>query len=212
LDRTSRPRLIAKIAVDVKGVRKLAAEASALTRLSSLLPAPLTPPTLKAHDRGVLVFDFVPWVVKSDVATLPVEVAAALGRFFRSGRTSDGHGPTHGDFAPWNLLQTERGWTLIDWEAASPHGAPFMDVCHFFVQSHVLLGRPSDVDIVAGFEHGHGPVGAAVRAYANEAELPFEQAAPALQTYLRTSADELLPQDRERGFHARERLLRKMER
>jgi hypothetical protein len=212
LDRTARPRMIAKIAVDDEGVRHLAAEASALAELSPLLPPPLTAPALIEKDRGVLVFDFVPWVVRSDVANLPLEVAAALGEFFRSGRTSDGRGPTHGDFAPWNLLRTTRGWTLIDWEAASPQGEPFTDVCHFFVQSHVLLGRPSDLDIVAGFKHGHGPVGAAVRAYADAAELPFEQAAPALQSYLSTSAGKLLPHDRERGARARDRLLRKMDR
>jgi hypothetical protein len=39
----------------------------------------------------------------------------------------------HGDFAPWNIRELNRGSsTLIDWESSRPRGLPLHDLCHFF--------------------------------------------------------------------------------
>jgi hypothetical protein len=38
---------------------------------------------------------------------------------------------SHGDFAPWNLLETSRGLVALDWEYALPHWNPMGDFFHF---------------------------------------------------------------------------------
>ncbi len=118
----------------------------------------------------------------------------------------------HGDFAPWNLLRTTEGWTLLDWEAASLHGRPFEDLCHYFVQSHTLLGRPSPDAIVDGFRRGTGEIAGVIRAYADGAKVDTDLAASSLHAYLMTSSQSLLPEDRDRGTRARDRLRRRLER
>jgi hypothetical protein len=47
-------------------------------------------------------------------------------------------GITHGDLAPWNLLITRNGLTVIDWEFGSTEHHPGEDLTHFLVQSAVL--------------------------------------------------------------------------
>ena len=50
-------------------------------------------------------------------------------------------GWVHGDFAPWNVLWTDRGIALIDWEAAEQASRPLHDLAHFVVQRGGLAGR-----------------------------------------------------------------------
>ena len=38
----------------------------------------------------------------------------------------------HRDFAPWNILEDERGLCLLDWEYASEQYLPLYDIFHFF--------------------------------------------------------------------------------
>jgi hypothetical protein len=206
------PRLVAKLATDTEGARRLANEVSAIEQIASLLGAPLSAPVVVAQATGLAVFEFVPWLPRRDATELPAEVAFALGRFYLACDSKNGCGAVHGDFAPWNILQTTEGWTLLDWEAASLHGRPFEDLCHYFVQSHVLLGRPSQDAIVDGFRHGTGEIGGIVRAYADGAKVRMDLAASSLHAYLVTSSQSLLPEDRDRGARARDRLRRRLER
>jgi hypothetical protein len=71
-------------------------------------------------------------------------------------------GLTHGDLAPWNLLVTEDGLTLIDWEFSSTEHHPGEDLTHFLVQSAVL-GKWWSVDQVASMLADPGGPGSAYR-------------------------------------------------
>ncbi|HQW21400.1 MAG TPA: phosphotransferase [Rhodocyclaceae bacterium] len=48
---------------------------------------------------------------------------------------------SHGDFAPWNIIETENGPVLLDWEYASFDGNPIADYCHFRLIQQVLNHR-----------------------------------------------------------------------
>ncbi|MBA2724811.1 MAG: phosphotransferase [Actinobacteria bacterium] len=144
-------------------------------------------------------------------AHLPAEVAAALGRFFRSSGTSR-LGPTHGDFAPWNLLKAKDDWVLLDWESATPEGEPFWDVFHFIVQGAALLGKPSTEQIFRGLG-GKGWVGAALQAYATAAGLQMNDAPKAFRVYLTHTLPRLDPAttDGRRGFITRTEFLARLD-
>ncbi len=58
------------------------------------------------------------------------------------------HSLTHGDFAPWNLLSTDRGPVLLDWESSDASWRPCFDLIHFLYQSARLLGRASPQQFV----------------------------------------------------------------
>jgi aminoglycoside phosphotransferase (APT) family kinase protein len=117
-------------------------------------------------------------------------------------------GPSHGDCAPWNLLRTSDGWTLVDWEDALAEAPPFFDPFHYLVQSHVLLGRPS-LRAIRNSVRGRGKGGAVVRAYAEAAGLDLGEAKSSFIAYLRVSQARLDLQapDGLTGLLARRRLL-----
>jgi hypothetical protein len=194
LDEAGVCRLVAKVGTEAHDETKAAREATALERVAELVPAPLYVPRLLAHEPAVLLFEFVPWTPRRHPWQLPEEVAFALGQFFRAGADGvDRRGAVHGDCAPWNLLRTTTGWVLVDWEEASTAGLPFQDVCHYLVQAHILLHRPSARALLDGFLLGTGSVGRAVRAYAEGACLPPEEAGPFLRSYLVESSRAVLP-------------------
>jgi hypothetical protein len=211
VDRDGVPRLVAKVATDDQGAQRLANEVLAVQEIAPLLRAPLATPRIVAHEFGLLVFEFVPWLPRRDPTALPEDVAFALGEFYGVSGANSCMGATHGDFAPWNILRSGKRWTLLDWEAATLRGRPFEDICHYFVQSHSLLGRPSQDAIVDGFRRGSGSVGVAVRAYAAGAKLDIDLATRSLQSYLVTSTQSLLPEGRSHGAMIRERLSRCLE-
>ena len=45
---------------------------------------------------------------------------------------------SHGDFAPWNIVETQHGPVLLDWEYAVVDGNPLADYCHFNLIQEVL--------------------------------------------------------------------------
>jgi hypothetical protein len=197
--------MVAKVA-SVDGEREmLAAEVKALQDVAPQLPAPLSAPAVQAFDGDVLLFRAVDWRPRLRPWVLPEEVASAMGAFFKQG---SGRSPSHGDFTPWNLLRTDDGWVLLDWEEVTAEGLAFFDVLHYLVQGHALLGHPSRRTLLRGLD-GAGWVGTALRAYADAAGLDAAQARPALVAYLGWS---LLRQDRDadrrwRGRQVREELL-----
>lgn len=188
---------LAKLATDQSGQERLAREADSIERLGALLPHPLAAPRVLDRTGGALVMEtprphprWRPW-------RMPEEVAFALGAFYRAGSALDGAnagwGPSHGDCAPWNLLKTDDGWILIDWEEARSGRPPFYDLMHFLVRSSSLLRRPPTREIVNGVGGNRGWVGAAVAAYARGARLPVGEAWPHLLAYLESD-----PGDRHR--------------
>jgi aminoglycoside phosphotransferase (APT) family kinase protein len=189
LDAAGDATAVAKIAADERGRRALEREADALVTLASKLAPPLSAPRLLARSNGLILLEAIDWRARLRPWRVPVELAAALGRFFRAGAVErDGEilGPLHGDLAPWNVLQTESGWALIDWEAGDV-APPFYDLFHYLVQGHVLLGRPSRQALLAGLEQQNW-VGAAIGAYAKAAELRTEDATARFLSYLGWSA------------------------
>lgn len=199
-------RAVVKVALDEVGKQALTREANALEVLAPRLPAPLFGPAVLGHEEGILALRSAPWRPRLRPWLLPVPVAEALGAFFRLG-SQDGGGLGHGDFAPWNLLERDGSWTLVDWEAAREGARPFVDPLHYIVQSHALIGRPR-AEAVIGALDGRGPLGAALHAYAGAAGLPLSEASPAFVRYLEESAAglDLTRPDGRAGWRARRRL------
>jgi hypothetical protein len=51
----------------------------------------------------------------------------------------------HGDFAPWNILQTKDGFSLIDFEYFNENGLEYFDLIKFHFQvGRLLLGKNGD--------------------------------------------------------------------
>jgi thymidylate kinase len=212
VDRAGSCHGIAKVATGPAGVEALRTEAEAIETFGSLLSPPLAAPRILVNEPGVLLLEAVPWRPRLRPWRLERDVAGALGALFRSKAREDGVrlGPAHGDCAPWNLLQTEEGWVLIDWESASGEATPFYDLCHYVIQGHTLLGRPSWKEVRAGFLHRTGWVGAAVRAYAEGAEVPADEAVSFLEAYLRASGSRMEAEGERAGGVVRSRLLREI--
>jgi energy-coupling factor transporter ATP-binding protein EcfA2 len=162
---------VAKVARGEEGDRALEREAGSIERFRAQLPPPIAAPTILERLPGLLLLEPVAWRPRWRAWHLDEEVARAMGAFFRNTRTEGPEvvGGAHGDWAPWNMLRTSVGWVLVDWEDASDAAPPFYDLCHYLVQSHALLGRPTLQELLRGFRHGDGWVGNAVRSYAEEA-------------------------------------------
>jgi hypothetical protein len=199
---------VAKIATEPSGQAALANEARALESLAPLLPPPLGAPRLLARDTGLLVLEPVHWVPRRSPAVLTDEVAQALGAFFRAGGADEHLGPTHGDFAPWNLLETERGWVLVDWEEARDRDRPFFDFFHYLFMAHQNLSAFSRQDFLDGLG-GKGRIGRAIAAYAEGAGLRDVDLRELLTYYLRSSGErlDLASPDGRSDHRARQRLL-----
>jgi thymidylate kinase len=208
VDRHGRPHALAKMAMDPAGREKLAREASSLQRFRTFVEAPLRAPRLLEASDGLIVLEAAPWTPRLRPWILEPDLAAAIGRFHRCSTNSDGTGPTHGDFAPWNILQTADGWFLVDWEDATEDGPPFWDPIHYLIQSASLLGRPHAREVREGVR-GRGPVGEALAAYAHAAQVPIGDAGAALGSYLVASQADLNPArtDGRRGLATRKALL-----
>ena len=214
IDEQGRPRAIAKVALDDEGRANLRAEAEALRRLGPCVKPPVHPPRLIAQGDGVLVLEAVQWRPRRRPWVLPIDVARASGELFRRTASSDGErGGAHGDLAPWNVLLTDGGWTLVDWENASEEAPPFTDVLHFLVQAHALLGRPSQRDLIASVATGRGSGGAAIQVYGLAAGASAGIAFDVFREYLERTLPTLDPNTRDgrRGIRARRSLLTALE-
>lgn len=193
LDRFGALQSLAKLARDERGRIRLAAEATALSRAKALLSPPLTAPQLLAFEDDFLVMEAVTWRLRHSPWALPAEVAGAMGHFHHT----SGH-PSHGDFAPWNLMLTDQGWMLLDWEDFEQDSVPFADIFHYLVQAHSLLGRPHREELLAGLR-GTGWVGRSLDAYAEAAHVRLDDSSEALAAYLTESADRLRQDPLRRG-------------
>ena len=191
------PAALAKLATDQEGRDALAREVKNLGRLGTLLSPPLSAPDILGSGDGLLVVRPVPWRARWRSWRMPEDVAFALGAFFRAGsRVEVGGcmlGPSHGDVAPWNFLDTGGGWLLIDWESADETRTPFYDLMHFFVESYSLLRRPSRKTLVSGLLGGRNWIGAAIAAYARGAGIPASETRPHFLAYLQDSLERVDP-------------------
>jgi len=204
------PRWVAKVALDDLGAQKLDAERRSLERLGRELGTPLVAPEVLAADEGLLLLEAFQWRPRLRPWVLPPDVAAAIGTFYSRGRVGGrSTGLTHGDFAPWNLLQAKRGWAVVDWEDATDSGEPFQDLFHFFVQAHSLLGKPKGKDLVDMFD-GRGPLAPVLRTYSEAAGLPTDDARAKFVEFLESGSQLLVESERDdaaRGVRARRLLL-----
>jgi peptidoglycan/xylan/chitin deacetylase (PgdA/CDA1 family) len=212
LDRAARPVLFVKVARDSVGSRALAHERDALLRAAHELPSPLLAPRLVDEFEGALVFEAFEWEPRAFPWKLPVEVAFAMGSFYRKTSADQGRtGAAHGDFAPWNLLRLETGWALVDWEGFLPQAPPFFDLFHYFVQSMISgMKKPRASSILEGLD-GTGWIGEAIQAYADGSGVDIRRARHSLTEYLRTSVERLGIQLGPRGVRRRAELARRLE-
>lgn len=202
---------LAKVAFDEHGREKLDAERIALQTYARHLEPPLSAPRVLHASDGVLLLEPIRWRPRIRPATLPVELARALGSFYARGSTEgvDAGGYAHGDCTPWNVLRTDRGWVLVDWEDAESNASPFHDLFHYLVQGHALLGKPGGADLHSMLS-GEGPLAGALFAYSGAAKVSPEGARSQFIAYLESSRKPLLGiarEDANRGVRARDRLL-----
>jgi phosphotransferase family enzyme len=208
VDVTGRMRAIGGVATSARARARLEQKLGAAMNVPEL-PPPLMAPRIVGHSDSVLLFEAVKWQLRVRPWRLQREIASSLGAFFGDAFASD-EGPSHGDFAPWNILRTSRGWAVIDWEEASlKGGSPFHDLFHYLVQAHVLLRRPSRRALISGLR-GRGWVGEAVREYAKAAGRLDRDAMRSFVSYLETSIPriDLSRPEAQRHLEARQRLLR----
>jgi hypothetical protein len=196
LDKSGAPVIFAKLATDGPGEDALRMEAMFLKNLAPTLPTPLSAPCIVYESPGLMLLEWIEWKSRLAPWRLDEEVAEALGTWFQRQRSprSDGLlGPSHGDFAPWNLLRTAEGWSLVDWEHAAYERAPFFDLSHYLVQGHSLLARPTLKAMMEGIRQRRGWVGRAVDAYARGAEVDALEARASMQSYLLATFSSLKP-------------------
>lgn len=174
------PRMVVKVALDRAGRAALAREAEALRLVGPKLPEPLVAPALLDAAPGVLVVEYIPWRPCLRPWAVPREVAGALGLLYRELGGDAGGGPAHGDFAPWNLLRTEEGWALVDWEGWRERAEPFADLAHYLRRSVELLGCPHGRTLRRALAPGGALAGAAA-AFAEGACLEADLAVAALR-------------------------------
>jgi hypothetical protein len=201
---------IAKVASDSQGRERLHAEAEALSRFGPCLGSSVRAPSVIAREDGLLLLEPAAWRPRQRPWVLPIEVAQACGELFRLTASPEGSkGGAHGDLAPWNLLRTEAGWMVVDWEDARDDAAPFFDVFHYLVQAHALLGHPSGKQLLRGLSAGDGWVGSALRAYGTAARVPPLKAVDLFPQYLQATvvALDARTRDGRRGIAARRSLL-----
>jgi thymidylate kinase len=212
LDVAGNQKLFAKIAGDAFGRDALEREGETIKKLHPLLPAPLVAPSVISYSNGCLLLQPIRWVARANAWWLAPEVAAAMGAFYARQESNDTSSRfAHGDFAPWNLLNTATGWALIDWESAQPGLPPFYDLWHYVVQSHGLLRKPSMNDISVGLE-GRGWVGTAANEYARAAGFSAEDVPAYFGEYLDSSSRllNLSTLGGRRSLEVRERLRREL--
>jgi len=184
---------IAKVATDPRGEDALEREAAAIERFAPFLTEPLAGPTIVDREPGLLLLEAEQWRPRTQPWRLDGDVAASLGRFHAaSSRDGGSKGPAHGDMAPWNLLRTERGWIVIDWEYAFEDAPPLYDLFHFLVQSAGHLRRPRVDRVLHDLRTGDGWIGSAIRAYVDGAGLPRRSMRDLFLTYLVVSRDRML--------------------
>jgi hypothetical protein len=209
LDPTGGATAFAKLAADDRGKQALAKEQRALSAVSDMVPQPLrTPAIIDSHD-GLLLLEAIPWHPRLRPWHLPIEVAHALGVFHAAGRR-DGSSIAHGDFAPWNLLETTEAWVVVDWEDLRIDAPPFYDVFHYLVQACALLRKPSPMDIVLGLTRVDCPTGMLFQSYASGAQLDTRSLVQHFLDYValsRSTLDAATP-DGHRGMQVRDALVR----
>jgi hypothetical protein len=215
VDWTGERLTAAKIATEPAGRSALDRERLALETYGPLLPRPISPPVVVAHGEGLLLMEAVPWLPGPRPWRLSEGAASAMGAFFSSTRRGDGEQPVglaHGDFAPWNLLPTEEGWILLDWEETREGAPPFFDLFHYLIQAHALIGLPSRRELLAGVAGG-GWVGAAIQAYAGTAGLRVSSVPSLLRSYVRDREEQHPMRTDEKAMNrARRRLLARLDR
>ena len=196
------PVAIAKIARTEAGAKALEREAEVLEKISEAVMQPISVPEVLDTGPGLLVLGYVAWERRRDPVILPSAVAHALGHLRLHS------GLSHGDCAPWNLLAHPGGFTLIDWEEASPELPELFDPLHYVVQSHSLLGRPSLEELMKGLDGGEGWIDRVFSAYADGLQRDPGDRRTALAEYLRASEARLDPAapDGERGLRARRQI------
>jgi hypothetical protein len=172
------------------------------------MPASVRAPKVLDSGDGWIGLEGFEYVPRRRPEEIPLDVAEALGTFYRHGARNGG-GLAHGDFAPWNLLQLAEGWALVDWEDAKDRAEPFHDLFHYAFQSHALINRLSAPSVVEGFLRVVGPLGAAARIYASAADLDHRD----VPAYFRAYLDDLSPligrsADAEAKMLGRARMLR----
>lgn len=210
IEDSGRAAAFAKIALDQAGMEKLAVEVQNQIELGRLLPSPLRTPAIIETEPGLILMEALPWKGRIRPWRLDPDLARAMGAFSKNGHSAVGAGMVaHGDFVPWNLLESDDYWVLLDWEEAGEDYPAFFDLFHFLVQGYSRLGKPTLRDLADMFE-GRGWAANALSSFAQGASLDVEGASLAFLNYLELSKGRLDLGTREglSGLEARQRLLR----
>ena len=208
IDRNGQARALIKLSTARDGGSILRREADNIERFGNRLIPPMRPPRVLETTSNALVLEPVDWCPRRRPWELPESVAYALGRFAYSARGEEAT-MAHGDFAPWNLLLARDGWVLLDWENAGSGYSKMFDLFHYLVQSHCLLGRPTEGEILVALDHGQGTVARAIASFASGVDGGTDESGKEFVRYLEISKDRLDPAfpEHRRAIAARDRLL-----
>jgi thymidylate kinase len=186
IDRHGRSRMIGPVATSEEARQRLENKRRATTAVGAL-PGPLSPPRILVHSHSVLLFEPVRWKPRLRAWRLEPDVAASMGEYFRMTSGNGHQRPSHNDFAPWNLMRSDDGWVVLDWEDPRFRAhVPFHDLFHYMVQAQALLGHPSKRALLDGL-HGRGWVGEAIEQYRRRAGRSQDEIARCFMAYLRDS-------------------------
>lgn len=214
MDSAGQAIAVAKMADEASSRAVLVREARTIQRVSTLLRPPLSAPRILAVGDGLIVFEPIPWRLRRKPWELPLDLAVGIAGIQNASSSSSSAEPGfgHGDFAPWNVLRTDDGWVVIDWEDSVEMAPPFDDVIHYVVQGHALLGRPSAQELLDAIR-GHGQLGRTLTAYALAIGRSPDELPDAFKSYLERSSRTMVRDrpDRIKGLAARQELLAKLE-
>jgi len=79
--------------------------------------------------------------------TVSVRQAADLATTLQT--LSESLSVVHGDLAPWNIIPSNDGLVLVDWEHAAIGAQPLYDLTHFVIQRGALTGRGTPEEAVS---------------------------------------------------------------
>jgi Phosphotransferase enzyme family len=157
----------------------LAREAATMTQLAASDSA-LQIPTVRWYGRHKGWFALVTDIVarKNTSAESNLEDARTIACALA---TSKRGFVVHGDLAPWNILPTDSGLVLVDWEDGRFEEDPLFDLAHYVIRSGALL-RSWTPPVAVQHLVGNDSVG---RRYLAEIGLDPDSASEHLTRYLR---------------------------
>ena len=124
--------------VDDDGLAREAARMTELASANAATPSTILIPTVRWHGRHKGWFAIVTDIAVRRSAAAEPDLEDARAAACALARTPRGF-VVHGDLAPWNIVPTESGLVLVDWEDSRFEEDPLYDLAHYVTRAGALL-------------------------------------------------------------------------